>query len=124
MATSDPKPVLVLEDEFLIALDLKEALLDIGVVEVMLAGSVTEALSLIAESRFAAALLDVNVAGVRSYGVAERLQQDGIPFAFLTGYSEDELPVAFAGVPIVRKPFSWDDVGRVAKRLGLGSAKA
>ena len=59
MATSDPKPVLVLEDEFLIALDLKEALLDIGIAEVMLAGSVTEALSLIAGSRVAAALLVV-----------------------------------------------------------------
>lgn len=119
MGTSDLAAVLVLEDEFLIALDLKEALLDAGVAKVMLAGSVTEALSLVEGTRFTAALLDVNVAGVRSYGVAEALQKDGIPFAFLTGYSEDELPATFAGTPVVHKPFSWDDIGRVAKKLGL-----
>ena len=124
MAEGNRAPVLVLEDDFLIALDLEEALKEQGVAEVRLVSDVDEALALLAGgTRFAAALLDVNVGTRQSFGVAALLRRDGLPFVFLTGYSGNELPAEFAAAPVLRKPFSWDDIGEVARRLGLGSAE-
>ena len=121
MAASNRAPVLVLEDDFLIALDLEEALREQGVAEVPVVSDVDEALALLAGgTRFAAALLDVNVGARQSFGVAEILRRDGIPFVFLTGYSESEMPAELAVAPVLQKPFSWDEIGEMAKRLGLG----
>ncbi|MFO1119542.1 MAG: hypothetical protein U1E38_05305 [Rhodospirillales bacterium] len=121
---SSHTPVLVLEDDFLIALDLEEALKEQGVAEVCVVSDVDAALALLAGgTQFAAALLDVNVGARQSFGVAEVLRRNGLPFVFLTGYSENELPAELATAPVLRKPFSWDEIGEVVRRLGLGSAE-
>lgn len=118
--SDDQAPVLVLEDDFLIALDLEEALKEQGITDVRVVADVDEALALLAGgTRFAAALLDVNVGARQSFGVAEALCRDGMPFVFLTGYSESEMPVEYATAPILRKPFSWDEIGAALRTLEL-----
>lgn len=120
MAASSRAPVLILEDDFLIALDLEEALKERGIADVRVVADVDEALMLLAGgTRFAAALLDVNVGVQQSFGVAEALRRDGMPFIFLTGYSEAEMPAAFGTVPVLRKPFSWDEIGEALRTLEL-----
>jgi hypothetical protein len=52
------------------------------------------------------ALLDVNVAGVKIFPIAEALAARDIPFVFSTGYGEGGLPDEWKGRPTLQKPFS------------------
>ena len=108
--------VLVVEDEFLIALDLLAILDDLGCVALGPAATVEEALRLLAADPPDAALLDMNLRGIRATPVALALAAGGVPFATVTAYPG--LPEAvFDGVPIVAKPF-WPEQVRDAL-LGL-----
>lgn len=99
------KRILIIEDEYLIASDLKRALTSAGAVVVGPAGTLETALSL-AEQDLDLALLDVNLDGDRSYSVANRLRHRSVPFAFLTGYDDWALPPAYRDVPRFGKPFT------------------
>jgi CheY-like chemotaxis protein len=102
--------VLVVEDEFLIALDLLAILDAFGCVVLGPAPTVGEALRLLAAAPPDAALLDMNLRGVRATPVALALAAGGVPFATVTAYPG--LPEAvFDGVPLVAKPFTPERVG-------------
>ena len=108
--------VLVVEDEFLIAQDLLAILDAFGCVALGPAPTVGEALRLLAAGPPDAALLDINLRGVRATPVALALAAAGVPFATVTAYPG--LPEAvFDGVPLVAKPF-WPEQVRDAL-LGL-----
>jgi CheY-like chemotaxis protein len=101
--------VLLLEDEYLIALDAEQSLKDFGVVHVEIASTLQEAEKLAAAGRFDVALLDVNINGEMSFSLAESLRQRGIPVVFATGYelkSREALPTE-VGVTI-SKPYTRD----------------
>ena len=57
----------------------------------------------------------VNLDGVHSYPIAERLASRGIPFLLMTGYSDWSLPPAYHATPRLGKPFS---PAMIAKSLG------
>src|SRR4051812_22103991 len=99
------KRVLVIEDEFLVALDMETILGEAGFEIVGPAGSVAEALRLIATDRPDAALLDNNLNGESAGAVADELREQRIPFAFVSGNDRASLPPAFDGVLLVRKPY-------------------
>jgi AmiR/NasT family two-component response regulator len=96
--------VLVVEDEFMIALDISQQLTDAGCEIVGPAKSVTKALGLIAESGCDVAVLDVNLGGETSELIAQKLQEVGKPFIILSGYSTEEQPPWFNGATVLRKP--------------------
>jgi len=96
--------VLIVEDEWLIAEDHAETLRDADYQVVGPFASVGEALAAIELNRIDAACLDVELRNERSYAVAERLQQLGIPFVFLSGHDERSLPPAMRGLPVLSKP--------------------
>jgi CheY-like chemotaxis protein len=100
------KRVLVVEDEFLIALDIQNILENAGA-EAVLAYRVNEALETIrSNGPFAAALLDLKLDGETSIPIAEKLHADGVPFVFSTGMPGDAAIAArFPDVTIVTKPF-------------------
>ena len=99
--------ILIVEDESLVAMLLETILEDMGCTPVGPASSVDEGLALI-ESGAAldGALLDVNVAGVKIFPIAEALAARDIPFVFSTGYGEGGLPDEWKGRPTLQKPFS------------------
>lgn len=99
--------ILIVEDEALVAMLLETILEDMGCTPVGPASTVDEGLALI-ESGTAmdAALLDVNVAGVKIFPIAEALAARDIPFVFSTGYGEGGLPDEWKGRPTLQKPFS------------------
>jgi DNA-binding response OmpR family regulator len=80
--------VLVVEDEFLIAMAIEQCLQDQGCEVVGPAPSVEAALDLIDRERPHAALLDVNLDGRLSTPVAERLSALGTPYLLVTGYAD------------------------------------
>lgn len=97
--------ILVVEDDFVLAQDLREELEKQGAEVMGPAATVAAALDLLeAEPAPCAAILDLDLGGVRVYPVARALQTQGIPFLFATGYSGEALPEAYADVPCVEKP--------------------
>jgi CheY-like chemotaxis protein len=111
-----PDDVLVVEDDPIIALDFEDTILGFGVKLVRVAGSVRRALKIIEERAPDFALLDVGLVREKSFAVAERLDELGIPFAFVTGYgAEVKLPAEFEGKPRLPKPCPADALAAVLK---------
>ena len=50
------------------------------------------------------AILDINLSGTMVYPLADDLLARGVPFLFLTGYSQANLPAQFHGVTRLNKP--------------------
>lgn len=101
------KRLLVVEDEAFIALMLEQLLEGFGCNVVGVAGTLSRGLALVDDESLPidGAVLDINLGGEKVFPVAERLIARGVPFIFCTGYGADGLPVAFAGVPTIAKPY-------------------
>lgn len=100
--------VLIVEDEFFIALDIDRQLTDAGFAVTGPAPSVAQALA--AEPDCDVAVLDVNLGGGEtSEPVADRLRQSGKAFVVLSGYSDTRLPW-FGEAPMLSKPVAADDL--------------
>ena len=97
--------ILVLEDEPIIAMALEELLEDEGAIPTV-AGSLEHAHDALAGGSFDAAILDINVHGQKSYGVAGDLLAREVPFVFASGYGDTLNPDEFAHVPTVTKPYN------------------
>ncbi len=80
------KRILVVEDEFLIALDI-ERILEAAKAEHISVGRNRDALLALQGDRFDLAILDYKLNGDTSDPVADRLVELGVPFIFLTGTS-------------------------------------
>lgn len=98
--------VLLVEDNMIIAMDGEDALRDLGA-DVTTAASVARAREAIEQQPIDLAVLDFNLGAETSMPVADLLVERGIPFLFATGYGDGlELPDRFAGVTLVKKPYS------------------
>jgi two-component system, response regulator PdtaR len=102
----DGRLVLVVEDEFLIALDLALLLQEHGWRVLGPAATVAEALRLLADERPDVALLDLNLRGEPVTPVAEELRARGVPFVLASAYDSRGLTMvaALAEVPNLGKP--------------------
>jgi CheY-like chemotaxis protein len=102
-----PDDILIVEDTFIIALDLEDTLRKLGAQTIRTASSVAQALATIEQQAPRFALLDVNLGVETSFEIATRLIALGVPFAFMTGYGENApFPPELAHVQRVRKPFT------------------
>ncbi|HEV7277016.1 MAG TPA: response regulator [Devosiaceae bacterium] len=117
---TDGASVLILEDEPLVAFALEDMLLELGSQDVRLATTIAEAFRFLDAHTPDIAVLDVNIRGERSYGVACELIRRGVPFVFATGYGDAEHPEALKTVPTLTKPYSPDDL-RSALATATGS---
>ncbi|APG46082.1 HWE histidine kinase domain-containing protein [Phaeobacter porticola] len=98
---------LVVEDSFIIAMDVSAMLEDMGFFEVVSASSVTKALDKLADGGIEYAVLDVNLGSEQSVPVAEELARQNIPFVLTTGYGEVQTIIdIYPPCPIVQKPIS------------------
>ena len=102
--------VLIVEDEFFIALDIGQQLADAGFEVIGPAPSVAKALSLVSEKGCDVAVLDVNLGGETSEPVARKLQESDKPFVVLSGYSTDNQLPWFGGAPVLSKPLRMTDL--------------
>lgn len=113
------KPTLVLlEDNAIVALDLENLIGDTGLVEVVWAATLKEAREVCGQNDGAPALLDVNINGENSFGLAQELVAQGRRIAFLTGYTDlGDLPSALGAVPVLGKPVDPAELKAVLGRL-------
>ena len=104
------RKILVVEDEFLVAMLIQEMLETAGCLVSGPIPRVPEALDAAGRETYDAAVLDINLAGERIDPVAEALSRRNVPFVFVTGYSTGVLPSAFAERPRLCKPFKMADL--------------
>lgn len=96
------KRVLVVEDNYLLAMDLVEELEAANAVVVGPCNTVRDASLQLAHSDLA--VLDVNLRGENTFNLADRLQALDVPYVFFTGYAKHVLPERFASVDCITKP--------------------
>lgn len=110
MANSDI-PVLIVEDDPLIALDLELILREAGYQISAIAAQNDTAKEAIAEAPPAAALLDYNLRETTCAATARELRHRGIPFAYVTGRPEFlRCDAAAPSARIVAKPYSKSQI--------------
>lgn len=102
--------VLVVEDQFIIAMELAATLKRAGCEVIGPVGRLARAMELARDGLFDFALLDVNLFGERVFPVAYLLDQTGIPFALTTGYGELAVPAACGHWRVVNKPYDSDTI--------------
>ncbi len=115
--------VLVVEDEALVAMMMRDSLMELGFHVIGPLGRTAEALACAANDEVDAAILDVNLGGDPIYPVAERLAGRGVPFVFLTGYGAESIDPRFAHVPVLQKPIEPGALQRLFVRDTNGSGK-
>ena len=112
------KRCLVLEDEFLIAIDIGRILESLGAVEAVCTQQTDEALAEIAKAPFDFAVLDFKLEAKDSLEVAGQLQARAVPFVFVTGAPPNATDLSrFPGVPVLEKPFELAALKEAIARL-------
>jgi DNA-binding response OmpR family regulator len=104
------KRVLIVEDEMLVALLIEDFLVELGCSTLGPCASVAMAFDTIRTEAFDLAVLDVNLAGEKVYPVAELLEEQQIPFLFLSGYGEDAIPPGRKDWRVCAKPFKGEEL--------------
>ncbi|MDX0629745.1 response regulator [Sinorhizobium medicae] len=97
--------VLVVEDEFLVALQIEADLLAAGYVVVGPFTSLAQSISAARAHPFDIATLDLNLRGEFAYPLVDELVDRKVPVLLLTGYAAHDLPERFRALPRLAKPF-------------------
>lgn len=112
--------ILVVEDDYYLATDTARALKRAGANILGPCSTEEAARRKIAGMPLAAAVLDINLRGERSFGLARELQDRAIPFLFLTGYDQEVIPPDFHGVTRLQKPVEPEKIiSALARALGI-----
>jgi len=114
---SGPPTILVVEDNFFLAEVMRDQLVALGYRVLGPAPTVGDALALL-DPRPAAGLLDINLGGELVTPVADRLLELGVPFGFVSAYTDQEvLPERFTDAPFHAKPLSGRELEAVVESL-------
>lgn len=108
----DKLKVLVVEDEYLVALLVEDMLGSLGFEVKEIASNLHAATEAAQRGGFDVAILDVNLNGSLSNPVAEILIERNIPFIFATGYGRQGPHEKFSSTPALQKPFEEADLAR------------
>jgi PAS domain S-box-containing protein len=112
------KRILLVEDEAMIGIMMRELLSEYGMFVVGPCCSLQDALKE-AAADFDGAFLDLNLAGEFVYPVATLLGRRNIPFTFVTGYGAESVERGFEGVPVLQKPVTRENLEiQLATMLG------
>jgi DNA-binding response OmpR family regulator len=114
------KRILVVEDEFLIALDIAGVLEQAGLDVIGPHGTISAALRAIQGEEVHGALLDANLGGESVGVIADALAARSIPFAFVSGYGREQLPAPHGGAPLIKKPFTGKELLTVVAAFVAG----
>jgi CheY-like chemotaxis protein len=105
------RKVLVVEDQYAVALDLCEGLDREGASVVGPASSVEDALKILESSvRPDVAVLDIQLQGGLVYPVADRLAELGVPYLFTSACEPDEIPEQYRFAPRFDKPIRLSSI--------------
>lgn len=117
MTAHPPRSVFILEDERVIALDLKEAMEEKGYRVEGPAGSLEDARRILAGCRPDVALLDIRLGSRTSFALAERLVRGGTKVVFVSGHGPAGMPSAVRDCPFLQKPVASSEIAQVVDDL-------
>jgi len=120
MTTSHSNPlILIVEDAFLVGLQLKADLESIGAEVVGPAPTVAKALDLLERHSITCAILDFNLGHEDSTPIGLKLRDRDIPFLFITGYRASDVSSDDFPNPIVlRKPVGASQIREGLAQIG------
>jgi len=116
--------VLIVEDEFLLAMDVEAELTARGYKIFGVASHSEAALTLLADDAPDFAILDVFLRDGDSFAVADRLARQAVPFIFLSGNDHSALPDNHANQPLLTKPIDYKALEAAIKSLETETARA
>lgn len=96
--------ILIVEDQYLLALDLVEQLKEAGFEPLGPAPTVKAALKILEQTDCDAAILDVNLRNENSSPIARVLEDRGKPYIVVSGYAGEQLPPGFRADRLLLKP--------------------
>lgn len=110
--------ILVVEDEYLIAMQVKQWLQDAGAEVIGPVPSAHQALGLIGQHEIDVAVLDINLGfGGTAFPIADRLRDLGVPYLFATAEHRIADWSANSDRPTLEKPFVGPDLVRSVAKL-------
>jgi CheY-like chemotaxis protein len=112
-----PLRILVVEDEFVVALAIERTLAALGHHPVIGGASLEEALRGSELPDLDAALLDVNIHGGPVWPAVRRLVERDVPILLVTGYGESSIDPAWRHLPRCAKPFDEAEIVRFVDEL-------
>ena len=100
------KRILLVEDEYYIADDVRRTLNAAGAQVLGPFASVATANEALDEGAFDCAVVDLNLHGESAAPIADRVIEERRSFAIATGYGSRAVPDRFQKVPRIEKPFN------------------
>lgn len=97
--------VLVVENEYFIAMDVLDRLSMAGATIVGPIAELASALCHIAHDGFDAAVFNIRLNDGHVFPAADQLARSRRPFMFLPGYDRQFIPERFSATPLLSKPF-------------------
>jgi DNA-binding NarL/FixJ family response regulator len=116
--------VLIVEDEFLVAIDLASIVESIGHEVVGPVQSARSAIDLARTRPVDVALLDVNLGTVTAAPVADVLDKQGVPYVIVTAYGREHLARRFQDTARIPKPSARPTSSRHSRICNPGSWRA
>ena len=110
--------VLIVEDEYYIADDLRRMLEAAGASVIGPVSTLAKAHELIDRRGFDCAVIDLNLHGESAVSIADRLLESDTSFAIATGYGSEIVPERLKHVPRIEKPFDPQQLVQVVAQLG------
>lgn len=121
--SSAERQILIVEDEYLVAIEISDVLVERGAVVLGPVGRLEQAMELAKSAALIGAILDVNLQGTMVFPVAQILAERGVPFVFMTGYDDSILPSEFATITRYQKPTDTGVLEEIAFRF-LGDGRS
>ena len=109
--------ILVIEDEFLVAAEIRFHLERGNLGEIEHAATEREAMAAIAARHWDAAVVDANLNGNGIHGIAAALWSKSIPFVIVTGYGRKGLSLPLDDIQVIDKPFDPQTLVEAVARL-------
>jgi PAS domain S-box-containing protein len=116
LPTGGMKRVLLVEDDAIIGMMMRELLNDRGLFVIGPCCTVREALAATGDN-LDCAILDVHLGGEFVYPVASTLRELNVPFAFVSGYGRESIDSRFQDVYILQKPVTREGLERYLGRV-------
>lgn len=111
-----PFNVLILEDDAILALDLETIVCCWTDAKVTSCRSIAQAKRALVGA-FDLALLDIDVVDGKSYELAAALKAKGLPFVFVSGSSERDMPEDLRDAAFITKPYDKRSIERVVSSI-------
>lgn len=115
--------VLVVEDDYFLALELSTALRSAGADVIGPARDPESALAAIGCEHIDCGVLDINLQGRMGFQAALELRARGIPAIFATGYDRSTIPAELADLPHLEKPVDLAALCRAVEASVFGARR-